>query len=139
MNFSKSIGLLVVSSAVLLGGISFSQESNAKPKCLVQGSVDVNSGSGKPSKHFYFTAKQDFKPYIDMTFYGDKKGGGQITLLGDGAMDEGVFKTFKYTTKKQTKTFLLNDKKAKKNKKYELYFVSEKNKPLHIKSFCLHG
>lgn len=52
MNFSKSIGLLVVSSAVLLGGISFPQESNAKPKCLVQGSVDVNSGSGKPSKHF---------------------------------------------------------------------------------------
>jgi hypothetical protein len=137
--FSKSIGLLVVSSAIFLGGMSLTQEAEAKPKCLVKGSIDVNSGSGKPSKHFYFTAKKDFKPYIDMTFYGDKKGSGQITLLGNGAMDEGGFKAFKYTTKKQNKTFLLNKKIAKKNKKYELYFASDKNKPLHVKSFCLHG
>lgn len=140
ITLSKWIGIFAVTGALFFGGISsFPQELDAKPKCLVKGSVDVNSGSGKPSKHFYFKAKQDFQPKIDMTFYGDKKGQGQITLLGNGALDEGGFKAFNYTAKRENKTFLLNNKKAKKNKKYELYFVSGKNNPLHITSFCLHG
>jgi hypothetical protein len=131
---SKSIGILAVTGALLLSGPGLTQQTQAAPKCIVKGNVDV--ASGKTSKDFKFKATKSFKPKLEITFYGDKKGEADAWIWQGGSPKAGWW--FEYTTKKQTKTFTF-DKLNKSNTDYKLNFINNGKKTLHVTSFCLHN
>jgi hypothetical protein len=130
----KFIGIVVIAGTLLLGGISFPHETKAQPKCLVKGSANI--ASGKTSKDFKFKATKSFKPKLEITFYGDKKGEADAWIWKGSSPKAGWW--FEYTTKKKTKTFTF-DKLNKSNTDYKLNFKNDGKKTLHITSFCLHN
>ncbi|WP_028776982.1 hypothetical protein [Shimazuella kribbensis] len=131
----KFIGIIATTGALLFGGISFPQTTKAQPNCYAKGSVNVSSS--KASEDISFQANGDFQPKIDLTFYGDKNGSADATINQPDGLMVG-YKSFNYTTNKQTKTLVLSDKKLKKGS-YKLYFTNGGDRTLHITSYCIYG